>query len=241
MMNIITGTFVQSAMQGAEKEKQKDFLESAQNMFTEVDPMDVAIVTRDQYDDMLEDPGFQHQLRLIGVSDMDARLLFRLLDQEGSGEVEFQKLIANMIRMHQGSKFMDIMKLMYVVEGQKRKFEGLTEQVQKTQMEVEETHLAVVEAIVVEAGVRGTVRHNDSNSNMVHRSTSNVVRSHDKNSYRDPNSRASHPDSFFQDRSSQQSNQSPVSPRTASAHVSRPGSVLSDPTMHTMVTEVWEV
>lgn len=131
LMNIITGTFVQSALQGAENDRAREFVESARSMFVEVEEDELAMVTQEQYNDMLEDPEFQYHLRLIGVNDPDAQLLFRLLDQDQAGEVEFEKLIANIIRLHSGAKFMDIMKLMYVVECEQKEIEGLSKQVDK--------------------------------------------------------------------------------------------------------------
>jgi len=128
MMNIITGTFVNSAMKSAENQKEREFVEFTRGMFKRIDEADVAVVTLSQFHELLEDVQFQYQLGLIGISDADARLLFTLLDKNASGEVEFDKLLANMLRLHQESKFMDIMKLMYVVEGQQQMFEGVNRQ-----------------------------------------------------------------------------------------------------------------
>lgn len=121
MMNIITGTFVQSALKGAEAERGRDFWQATRAMFDDEDDEDiVAVVTLDQFNELLDDDDFQVQLNLIDISDAEARLLFKLLDPEEADAVPFDKLVANMLRLHKESKFLDIMKLMYLVKGQQR-------------------------------------------------------------------------------------------------------------------------
>jgi len=121
MMNIITGTFVQSALKGAEAERGRDFWQATRAMFDDEDDEEiVAVVTLDQFNELLDDDDFQVQLDLIDISDAEARLLFKLLDPEEADAVPFDKLIANMLRLHKESKFLDIMKLMYLVKGQQR-------------------------------------------------------------------------------------------------------------------------
>lgn len=137
ILNVITGTFVQSAMQGAENEKARDFINGTKAMFNDVGADELAMVTWDQYKEMLEDPVFKSNLRRIDVSKMDARLLFRLLDIDRVGEVDFDKLIASMLRLQQGSKFMDIMKLMFVVEGHHRMFDKITDLAEETKEEMD--------------------------------------------------------------------------------------------------------
>jgi len=77
----------------------------------------------------LQDHEFQHQLKTIQVTEREARMLFRLLDHENTGKVDLDKIIANTVRLHQSAKFIDIMKLMYVVEQQQQMFQELNEEV----------------------------------------------------------------------------------------------------------------
>jgi len=153
ILNVITGTFVQSAMQGAENEKARDFINGTKAMFNDVGVDELAMVTWDQYKEMLEDPVFKSNLRRIDVSKMDARLLFRLLDIDRVGEVDFDKLIASMLRLQQGSKFMDIMKLMFVVEGHHRMFDKITDLAEDTKEEVSSIRSQVKSAVQLSSSV----------------------------------------------------------------------------------------
>jgi len=115
MMNIITGTFVQSALQNAEHERIEDFRFIASDAFKNKDAgaEQYSHIQFDDFERTITDGGFSDWLKSMGIESADARLLFQLLDRDNAQVVDSEKLISNMVRLREGAKFMDIMKLMY--------------------------------------------------------------------------------------------------------------------------------
>jgi len=121
VMNVITGTFVQSALQNAENEKTDDFRIAAWKAFEDHDK-----ITFDAFENKIGDTSFSGWLTSLGIEQTDARLLFQLLDRENLGQVDAEKLVGNMVRLREGAKFMDIMKLMYEHDALTQRIDGWT-------------------------------------------------------------------------------------------------------------------
>merc|ERR1711879_827538 len=52
----------------------------------------------------------------IGIDPSDAKLLFKLLDEDDSGSLEFEELLSGMLRLRAGAKFMDVQKLAHATK-----------------------------------------------------------------------------------------------------------------------------
>lgn len=124
MMNIITGTFVQSALQNAENEKTQDFVTAARDVFAKFDEdHQTGLISQEQFLEQIDDDSFRSYIENIGIDPKDAKLLFRLLDNEHTGWIPLEILIAGMVRLRDGAKFMDILKLMNETERTGRKLD----------------------------------------------------------------------------------------------------------------------
>mmetsp|Transcript_134612 Transcript_134612/g.238145 ORF Transcript_134612/g.238145 Transcript_134612/m.238145 type:complete len:134 (-) Transcript_134612:166-567(-) len=78
-------------------------------------------ISWDEFETQLDEPRFHWYVKSFGIDPADAKLLFKLLDHDGSGELDMQELVAGMIRLRAGAKFMDVMKIMHEIERTNRR------------------------------------------------------------------------------------------------------------------------
>merc|ERR1712151_589600 len=116
MMNVITGIFVESAIEHANQEKTNDFKRVVRQIFCLSDMNDDGVVTQEEFETLMVRPKVQRYLLSMGVDVMDTRLLFNMLDIDGSGEIDAEELLTGLVRLKAGAKFVDIMKLIIDVK-----------------------------------------------------------------------------------------------------------------------------
>lgn len=134
VMNVITGTFVQAAVNDAEKDKIQDFLFAAQQAFMgpmarfssnfssrAICPHETSL-ERFAY---LVEGELSDWLVQLDVKQEDAKLLFYLLDRKCRGQVNTDELIDSLVRLRKGAQYMDIMKVMYETERQNAMLEAM--------------------------------------------------------------------------------------------------------------------
>jgi len=116
MMNVITGVFVESALKNAAQDKDRDFMQSIRDLFTiDTDDMngDAGIVTQEAFEERTSEPALQMYLKQIGIDAKDAKLMFQVLDGEGTGVLDLEELLVGMLRLRSSAKVLDIALLMH--------------------------------------------------------------------------------------------------------------------------------
>lgn len=107
MMNVITGIFVDSALHNAEKEKDKDFMQSFRSLMEDVVSED-GTVTLGQFETKMSMPELRAQVSHVGIEPKDAGITFNLIDTENAGVLEVEDLLAGLLRMRSHAKALDI-------------------------------------------------------------------------------------------------------------------------------------
>jgi len=118
MMNVITGIFVQTALKNADAEKDADFAASARDIFSDV--KEGGFVSADEFGDHVDSDRFQSYIATVGIAPKDAKLMFRILDQNNSGTLLLEELLEGMLRLRMTAKFMDVSLIMHETERQRR-------------------------------------------------------------------------------------------------------------------------
>merc|ERR1719191_1749559 len=98
-MNVITGIFVESALESAQKEKDNEFSNTAREMFCHTDEDASGQVSWNEFQKHMDDPEFRDYVRRLGIDPRDAKLLFKLLDNDQSGEIDIEELLVGMVRL----------------------------------------------------------------------------------------------------------------------------------------------
>jgi len=112
LMNVVTGVFVQTALQSAKDEEDAFLVDQVLKLFKQRDGEDVSMISLQQIQERLSDPSVAAEWRSINVTPTEAEYLFSLLDIEEAGEVSFQEFLSGCLRLHGQSKSMDVLTVM---------------------------------------------------------------------------------------------------------------------------------
>lgn len=126
VMNVITGTFCQNAIESAQKDHDiviqehvaarsmyKDQLES---LFQDMDFMKTGSLTLCDFEEALKNRSIQDFFQSLEIDITDAWTIFKLLDQQGSQEVDLEEFVVGCLRLRGAATSVDLAKLMYDVD-----------------------------------------------------------------------------------------------------------------------------
>jgi len=108
VMNMVTSVFITSVMRHVEEDKRAVLMQQMRLFFKDADEDGSGTISRDEFDDHVTHPMFQHYLREIDLSPDHARLLFRLLDVEHTGDLEIDDIVSGCLRLHGPAKSLDL-------------------------------------------------------------------------------------------------------------------------------------
>merc|ERR1711957_448112 len=93
LMNVVTGVFVQTALQSARDEEDSFMTDQIVNLFEMAEHDKSTQITLDEIEESVSDPATMKEWKAIGVGVDDASFLFHLLDVDGHGEVAFDEFL----------------------------------------------------------------------------------------------------------------------------------------------------
>eukprot|EP00927_Polykrikos_kofoidii_P058337 TRINITY_DN5279_c0_g1_i1.p1 TRINITY_DN5279_c0_g1~~TRINITY_DN5279_c0_g1_i1.p1 ORF type:complete len:317 (+),score=63.97 TRINITY_DN5279_c0_g1_i1:1019-1969(+) len=145
LMNVVTGFFVHTALLRAKKEEEVFVADQIVNLFNMAGEQEDTKVHENAIHEVLADPEYSKEWKAIDILAEEAKYIFRLLDIDGAGIIEFEEFLNGCLRIHGPAKSMDLLTVMQEARVfQKRTFEQLQEM--KTSLE------ATVSRIVAELG-----------------------------------------------------------------------------------------
>jgi len=113
LMNVVTGVFVESAMQTARDDKTAYMLQHVKELFTDADPENVGSIGWETFSGMLERPFMKEFFAAIDVDISDAKGVFALLDTDDSGEVDLDEFLNGCLGLHGPAQAIHLATLMY--------------------------------------------------------------------------------------------------------------------------------
>merc|ERR1712032_1515137 len=121
--NIITGIFVDTAIQSAQSDRDEVIQEQIRSrdtelglmrqLFEDADMDDNGTINEEEFNSHLEDVRIRAHLRSVGLEVDEARGLFKLLDIDRSGEIGIDEFVFGCLRLKGGAKAIDLATLMY--------------------------------------------------------------------------------------------------------------------------------
>merc|ERR1719326_2195270 len=118
IVNIVTGVFVEAALQSNLKDRdiiaheeiltKKRYLESMQDIFEEMDSDEQGTITLDEFESKLQDERVIAYFNALKLDVSDARVLFRLLDTDESGEITIEEFLQGCYKLQGESRSLDM-------------------------------------------------------------------------------------------------------------------------------------
>merc|ERR1711920_1172925 len=122
VMNIITGVFVDNAMEAArgqrdffiqkEMELREQCLRELRDVFAEMDFDESGTIGLQEVKAYFEDPRVRGFFTALGLDTSDTERLFRLLDDDGSGDVDVNEFLEGCLRLKGEARSIDVYAIM---------------------------------------------------------------------------------------------------------------------------------
>jgi hypothetical protein len=153
VVNIVTGVFVDSAMQANTSDREiivheelnvrKEYLQSMQQIFEEMDDDERGTISLDEFESKLNDERVIAYFSAMKLDVSDARVLFRLLDYDGSDEISIEEFLEGCYKFQGESRSLD----MKIMQLEVRFLQEAFQQVQDKITDVHGLHFRPREAI----------------------------------------------------------------------------------------------
>jgi len=144
VMNIITGVFVDNAVETArtqrdyliqkEMELKEKYLTEMRDLFQEIDSSSTGTVSLNDVEAYLEDPRVQGYFSALGLDPHDTERLFKLIDGDGSNDVDLEEFLGGCLRLKGQARSIDIYAVMHDLRVLDDKVEYLNETLQNKEV-----------------------------------------------------------------------------------------------------------
>lgn len=122
LMNVVTGVFVENAIECANRDKENYLVHTVRELFEKADTESTGAVTWTEFQCLLARPEMQSYLKAIGVDVVSARGLFEILDLDHSGSIDADELLTGTLRLRGDAKAIDLAALIYETRWMTRRF-----------------------------------------------------------------------------------------------------------------------
>jgi len=153
VVNIVTGVFVEAAMQAntndrevvvhEEMQAKKLYLDSMRAIFEEMDNDNSGCVSGKEFSERLNDERVIAYFNSLKLDISDALTVFKLLDSDHSGEVEIDEFLEGCYRLQGDSRSLDMKIMQYQVKFLSDSFDGLYQHIIKLQETLSEQTAAI--------------------------------------------------------------------------------------------------
>mmetsp|Transcript_41346 Transcript_41346/g.105184 ORF Transcript_41346/g.105184 Transcript_41346/m.105184 type:complete len:694 (+) Transcript_41346:132-2213(+) len=113
LMNIVTGVFVESAMESGKKEKERFLLHTVRRLFQATDNDHSGDISWKEFKQKLQHPDMRAYFKIIDVDIDEAEDLFKLIDIDDSGAIDPEEFVNGCVRLQGPAKAIDLATLMH--------------------------------------------------------------------------------------------------------------------------------
>jgi len=123
LLNVVTGIFVDSAMILAkndehlasqeDRESRKAYIHHMRRILSDADADGSGTITWNEFEDHLHDAKLRRYFLMWGLDVAEAKHIFRILDEDNSGEVSIEDFLAGCYRLKGEARKLDMTVLMY--------------------------------------------------------------------------------------------------------------------------------
>mmetsp|Transcript_114455 Transcript_114455/g.357931 ORF Transcript_114455/g.357931 Transcript_114455/m.357931 type:complete len:742 (-) Transcript_114455:50-2275(-) len=112
LMNVVTGVFVQTALQNAKEEEDLFLTDQIMKLFEISNREQRKTITLEEINARLCNPEAAGEWKSINVQAEEAKYLFELLDIDETGEIGFEEFLSGCLRLHGCAKSFDLLTVM---------------------------------------------------------------------------------------------------------------------------------
>mmetsp|Transcript_45860 Transcript_45860/g.109199 ORF Transcript_45860/g.109199 Transcript_45860/m.109199 type:complete len:828 (+) Transcript_45860:84-2567(+) len=112
LLNMITGMFVESALEGSRLQADADIVSKLRDIFDDMGVSDAGLITWQDFKAQMDNPRMVGVFRSIDLDPSEARSLFGLLDLTESGSIDAEDFVMGCLRLRGPAKSIDLATLM---------------------------------------------------------------------------------------------------------------------------------
>jgi len=123
VLNVMTGIFLQSAIEQAAKEKdafiqqrlaeREIYIRNLKELFVQLDHAHDGVITLNEFEESLQEERMQAFFQSIEIETTDAWTIFKLLDADGEGTISLHEFIEGCLRIKGNAKSIHIAQILY--------------------------------------------------------------------------------------------------------------------------------
>eukprot|EP00929_Paragymnodinium_shiwhaense_P014961 TRINITY_DN122962_c0_g1_i1.p1 TRINITY_DN122962_c0_g1~~TRINITY_DN122962_c0_g1_i1.p1 ORF type:complete len:868 (+),score=179.62 TRINITY_DN122962_c0_g1_i1:137-2740(+) len=111
LMNVISGVFLETAMERAREERELYLAQGARVVFAAADHDQSGMITWPDFEKALKHNSMKDFFEAIGIDIAEARSLFDLLDMSGDGQISAEEFLTGCLRVRGAAKSLDLLVL----------------------------------------------------------------------------------------------------------------------------------
>lgn len=126
VMNVITGTFCQSAIESAKRDHEfvmqqhlasKDsYKVKLEQLFKDMDVMKSGVLTLSDFKSALNNPRLTSFFESLEINTADAWTIFKLIDRDGTQQVDLDEFVGGCLRLRGSATSVDMAKILYDIK-----------------------------------------------------------------------------------------------------------------------------
>jgi len=125
LMNLVTGVFVESALQRGREDKDSYMINHLKDLFGAMDMYSNGQISWSELEEHLGNPKLITFFKDVDIDTSEARGLFQLLDRDGSGTIDADEFLSGCLRLRGAAKAIDLQLVMCELSEQRRAFQKL--------------------------------------------------------------------------------------------------------------------
>jgi len=124
VMNIVTGVFVETALQRGREDKDIYMINQLRDLFGLLDANGNGMISLIELEEHLDSPKLEAFLKEIDIDVSEARNLFLLLDRDSDGRIDADEFLSGCLRLRGPAKSLDMQLVMRELAAQRKVMQG---------------------------------------------------------------------------------------------------------------------
>jgi len=108
VMNVVTGLFVESAMERAQEVRQSTLVAKIRRVFASLDLDTSGCISSSEFEAHAEDPVVADYFQAMDIAPSEAKCVFSMLDSDGSGIIDFEEFMHGCLRLQGPARAADL-------------------------------------------------------------------------------------------------------------------------------------